>query len=229
MKQVVIFGGGDQARVAYVCLSKDSPYEVVAFTAHEAYIDKGELLGLDLVPFERIEEIYPPERFAMFVAIGFTRVNKARAEVYNDCKRRGYELVSYVSSKIIHWGEFEVGDNCFICEGCIIQPFTQIGNNVAIGPGSIISHDVSIGDHCFISPGVVISGAVNIGPYCFIGANATFRNGITVASECIIGAGAIILEDTKERGVYLGKSTEAASTTSDVLSPFFGTRRSRRQ
>lgn len=36
MKRVVIFGGGDQARTAYVYLSEDSPHEVVAFTAHDA-------------------------------------------------------------------------------------------------------------------------------------------------------------------------------------------------
>jgi sugar O-acyltransferase (sialic acid O-acetyltransferase NeuD family) len=228
MKQVVIFGAGDQARVVYVCLSKDSPYDVVAFTAHESYIDKGKLLGLDVVPFERIEEIYPPERFAMFVAIAFARVNRTRAEVYNDCKRKGYELVSYISSKAIHWGEIEVGDHCIILGSTVIQPFAKIGNNVVIGSGCDIGHDVSIGDHCFIASNAVIPGRVTIGPYCFIGANATFRNGITVAAECVIGAGAIILEDTKERGVYLDKSAEAASTTSDVLSPFFGTSRNQR-
>ncbi len=229
MNQVVIFGEGDQARVVYMYLSKDSAYEVVAFTAHEAYIDQGKLLGLDVVPFERIEEIYPPERFAMFVAIAFGRVNKTRAEVYDDCKRKGYELVSYISSKAIHWGEIKVGDNCFILESTVIHPFVTIGNNVVIASGSIIGHDVSIGDHCFVASGAVISGRVGIGPYCFIGANATFRNGITVAPECIIGAGAIILEDTQERGVYLAQGTEAAPTTSDVLSPFFGALRSSRQ
>jgi hypothetical protein len=46
-------------------------------------------------PFETLEETNPPERFAMYVAIGFSQVNKARAEVYEQCKRRGYELISY--------------------------------------------------------------------------------------------------------------------------------------
>lgn len=229
MKPVVIFGGGDQARVAYVCLSKDSPYQVVAFTAHESYLGDGKrkLLGLDVVPFERIEEIYPPERYAMFVAIGFARVNRTRAEVYQECKGKGYELVSYVSSKTDHLGEVDSGENCFILERNTIHPFVRIGNNVVIGGSCVIGHDVNIGDHCFLAPGVVIAGAVDIGPYCFLGANATIRNAVTVAAECIIGAGAIILEDTRERGVYLTKGTEAASTTSDIIGPFFGIRRNR--
>jgi sugar O-acyltransferase (sialic acid O-acetyltransferase NeuD family) len=222
MKPVVIFGAGDQARVVYIYLSKDSSYEVVAFTVHETHLEEKKLLGLDVVPFERIEEIYPPEYFAMFVAIAFGKVNKTRAQVYNDCRRKGYELVSYINSNASHWGEIEIGDNTFILESTVIQPFTKIGNDVCIGSGCVIGHDVSIGDHCFIAPGVVIPGRVQIGPYCFIGANATFRNGITIGAECIIGAGAIILKDTQDRGVYLGKGTEAAATTSDALSPFFG-------
>ena len=40
-----------------------------------------------------------------------------------------------------------------------------------------------------------------------------------------IGAGAIILEDTRERGVYLAAETPAASITSDLLTPFFGATR----
>ena len=39
--KVVIFGLGDFARIASVYLSKDSPHEVVGFTANERYIVRG--------------------------------------------------------------------------------------------------------------------------------------------------------------------------------------------
>jgi sugar O-acyltransferase (sialic acid O-acetyltransferase NeuD family) len=220
MKKVVIFGTSDFAQVAYVYLSKDSPYEVAAFTVNEQYIGEKKLLGLDVVPFERLEESHPPDRFAMFVAIGFKRVNKARAEVYHACKNRGYELISYISSKATQWGEIEIGDNCFIFENNVIQPFVKIGSNVIIWSGNHIGHHSSIGDHCFIASHAVISGHAKIGPYCFVGVNTTFRDGVTVAPECVIGAGAIILKDTKEKGVYAVKTTEPANVLSDELKSF---------
>ena len=49
MKQVVIFGTGDFAQVAYVYLSKDSPHRVAAFTVHEKYIAERTLLGLESI------------------------------------------------------------------------------------------------------------------------------------------------------------------------------------
>lgn len=38
MRDIVIFGNGDQARTAFIHLSKDSQYSVAAFTAPAAHI-----------------------------------------------------------------------------------------------------------------------------------------------------------------------------------------------
>ena len=227
MKKVVIFGAGDWARMAYIYLTKDSPYEVAAFTVHEAYLSSRKLGALDVVPFGQIEQLYPPDQFGLFVATGYSRVNKDRAAIYDECRSKGYELITYISSQATHWGEIQVGANCFILENSVIQPFATIGNNVVVGLGSLIGHDVEIGDHCFIGPGAVIPGGVKIGPYCFVGANATLRNGITIAPQCVIGAGAMILKDTKEHEVYFAKGTEAAPLRSAALGPYFGKPRPR--
>lgn len=217
MKQVVIFGAGGVGRCAGGMLTKDSPYEVVAFTAHERYIDKGTLYGREVVPYERIEELYPPERYAMFIALGYEKVNRTRAGIYEDCKRKGYELVSYISPKANLWGEIEVGEGCFIMDSTTIHSFTKIGNNVFIGGGCHIGHDVIIGDHCFLAAHTVVLGCVTVEPYCLLGANATINNAITVARECIVGAGVTITKNTEERGVYVNRPPELIPKPSDEL------------
>lgn len=219
MKKIVIFGTGAFGELVEIYLTNDSPYEVVAFTVNQEYITEKTFRGKSVVPFEEIETLYPPDEYSMYVAIGYNKVNKARAEVYNLCKSKGYELITYISSKATFypWGENEIGDNCFIFENNVIQPFVKIGNNVIIWSGNHIGHEAIIGDHCFIASHAVISGNVTIGPYCFIGVNATFRNGITIAPECVIGAGAVILKDTIEKGVYPAKQVEPLEITSDKL------------
>jgi sugar O-acyltransferase (sialic acid O-acetyltransferase NeuD family) len=220
MKQVVIFGTTDFAQVAYVYLTEDSPYRVAAFTVHERYIAEPRLFGLDIVPFEEIERRFPPDDHAMFVAIGFKRLNRVRAEMYQACKGKGYSLISYVSSKAVHSGRYEVGENTFIFESNVIQPFVRIGNNVIIWCGNHIGHHVTIGDHCFIASHAVIPGHVTIGENCFVGVNATIRDGVTIAPNCIIGAGAVVLKDTKEGEVYRAVATEPAPYRSDELKGF---------
>lgn len=207
-KKIVIFGTGDVGQLAHFYFTRDSPYHVVAFTADEKLIEAKEFLGLPLVPFERIEEVYPPDEFSMFVALSYKNVNKVRAEKYHESKRKGYELVSYVCTRSVYWDDLEIGDNCFIFENQTIQPFAKIGNNVTMWSGNHIGHGSVIGDHCFITSHVVVSGHVTIGPYSFLGVNCTIRDGITVAKECVIGAGAVIVKDTEEKGVYIGKAAE---------------------
>jgi sugar O-acyltransferase (sialic acid O-acetyltransferase NeuD family) len=213
-RQVVIFGTGDFARTAETYLREDSKFDVVAFTVDGQYIKSKSLNGLPIVPFEKLGDAYPPSRYAMYVAVGFRRVNKTRAGVYARCKHLGYELITYVNSRATHWGPLAIGDNCFVFEENVIQPNVRIGDDVILWSGNHIGHDSTIGDHCFIASHAVISGNVAIGSYCFVGVNATLRDGITVAPECVIGAGALIMRDTERGGVYSVRGTEPAEKRS---------------
>ncbi len=220
MSNVVIFGTGDFAQVAFEYLRRDSPHDVVAFTAHERFIEGSKLLGLPVVPYESIEETHPPSSHAMFVAVGFSGVNRARRESYEDCRSRGYELISYVNSKAIYWGELEVGPNTFIFEANVIQPFVRIGSNVIVWSGNHIGHHATIHDHCFIASHAVISGGVSVGEETFVGVNATLRDGVEVAPRCVIGAGVLIMKDTEEGDVYSMPGTKPRPMKSWELKGF---------
>jgi len=221
MKEVVIFGAGDQAQVAFVCLTEDSPYKVAAFTVNRSYIQEGQdLLGRPVVPFEDLEKSHPPDRYSMLVSVGFKRVNELRTELYQQCKAKGYELISYVSSRAIRFSNVEVGDNCFILEANVLQPFVRIGNNVVLWSGNHIGHHSRIEDDVFIASHAVISGKVTIGRGSFVGVNATFRDGVRVAPRCVVGAGATILRDTTEGEVFVGPRTDPDSRKSWELKSF---------
>jgi sugar O-acyltransferase (sialic acid O-acetyltransferase NeuD family) len=220
MADVVLFGVGDFARVAKVYLDEDSDHRVVAFTANERYIAQRELEGLPVVAFETLHRSHPPEHHAMFVAIGFSGVNHARREVYEECKAKGYELITYVNSRADYWGELAIGDNCFVFEENVIQPNVRIGNNVILWSGNHIGHDSTIEDHVFIASHAVVSGNCRIGESSFVGVNATFRDGVTVAPRCVIGASALIMKDTIEGAVYSVRGTEPLEKKSWDLTGF---------
>lgn len=208
MKKIVIFGAGSLARLAYIHFSNDSQYEVVAFTVNEEYLDNKQIFDLDVVPFETIERAYPSDVFSMFVAVGYKKANQARAQIYDQCKTKGYYLVSCLSSKFNQLYYVKTGDNCLLMPHVIVQPYAEIGNDVIVWDGGYIGYNSHIGDHSYISAGAIISGNVDVGNYCFIGANATIKDGVTIAPECVIGAGAVILKDTERGRVYRGQSAE---------------------
>jgi len=217
MAKAIIYGNQQWAELVYFYLTHDSPHQVAAFTVLEKYIDKTELMGLPVVPFETVENKYSPDDFSMLVAFGFRRINEIRKERYEQAGQKGYKLISYISTRAVTWPQLKAGENCIVCESCSIQPFASIGNNVVIATGAVISHHSVISDHCFIAPGAKILGGATVEPNCFIGANATIRESVTVARDCLVGAGVVINKDTKPRGVYIARPPELVPKPSTEL------------
>ena len=216
-RQVVVFGDGQVAELAHYYLVHDLPHDVVAFAVDRDRMTGPSFRDLPVVAFEDVATEYPPDRFSMFIAIGYPRINKVRQEKYLRAKEMGFELITYVSSKAMVWPSTVIGDNCLIMEGNIIQPFARIGSDVVMWAGCHIGHHAVIKDHCFVSSHTVISGNVTVEENCFFGVNATIRNGVTIGREGVIGAGAVIMKDTNERGVYIAPGPQLLPMTSDRL------------
>jgi sugar O-acyltransferase (sialic acid O-acetyltransferase NeuD family) len=218
MSKLILFGTGDIAQLANYYFAIDSEHEVACFTVDKAFLNgKSEFEGRPLIPFEEILEKYPPSEYKMFVALSYAKMNKLREQKYNEAKTKGYELVSYVSSRCTYLSQFREGDNCFIFEDNTIQPFVKIGNNVTLWSGNHIGHHSVIDDHNFISSHVVISGHCHVESNCFLGVNSTVGHKVRIARETLLGAGVVVSKDTVEQGVYVpAKSVLLDKKSSDI-------------
>ena len=205
--KVVIFGVSDTAELAHWYLQNDTSYadkyEVIAFTVNKNYISKSEFKNLPVVAFEYLEEIYPPNEYKLFAPITGIKMNMFRKNIYKEGKCKGYEFISYISSKATLCGN-TIGENCFILEDNTIQPFTTIGNNVVMWSGNHIGHHGKIDDHVFFTSHVVLSGHCHVEERAWFGVNATIRDGITIGKGSLIAMGALITKSTDQDGVYMG-------------------------
>lgn len=220
MEKVVIFGNSAGTHLIYSLMMEDTAYQVEGFTVDKAYIKEEKFCGLPVVPFDEIEAIYPPGEYKMLVSILANRINKTRAEKYLLAKAKGYQFISYISSKATTSPDLIMGENCFISDFAICRPSVRIGNNVMIMSGSLIGLDSVIKDHCYIAARATLLGENVVEPYSFIGANATVLEGITVAREGVVGAGVVVHENTQEKGVYRVPPPTLLPISSDRLDHF---------
>lgn len=217
MKKIIIFGITDFAEVVNYYLTQDKNYKVVCFSLDEKYIHQDNFNGLPIVAFENIESIYPPSEYAMFIAIGYNKMNKVREQKYIEAKNKGYELITYIAPRVSLYNNIIIGDNCFIFEDNTLQPFSRIGNNTILWSGNHLGHHSVIGDNCFITSHVVIAGRVTIGNNTFIGINSTIRDNITIGKENMLGAGSLILKNTDDFSVYSPEETAKSKVPSNRL------------
>jgi sugar O-acyltransferase (sialic acid O-acetyltransferase NeuD family) len=213
----VIFGNGSTARVVHAEITHNTPHEVAGFCVDRAYLAEKELLGLPVVPFDEVEKHFPPDKYKMFVAVGYVNVNKLRADRYQQAKSAGYEFPNVIAKSAVTYPDLQIGDNCMIGSCTVIHPQVKIGNNVLIGSGCNLAHDLDMGDNCFLSDQVAIAGFVTVGPNCFIGTGAVIRNKVRVGRESVIGAAVAIMEDVDDRSVLFCDPPVKLPITSDRL------------
>lgn len=217
MKDIVVFGSGPMAELAALYLREDAGRRVAGFTVDASYATASALSGLPLVPFNELEERFPPSDYDLFVALAYTKLNKLRRAKVDEGKARGYGIAHYVSSRATRFSTFEAAENQFILEDNTIQPFARVGRNVTLWSGNHIGHHSTIAEDVFIASHVVVSGGVTIGARSFIGVNVTIRDHVTIGSDCVIGAGALVLQDIPDGSVLAPGGTEISKVPSHRL------------
>lgn len=209
LDKIVIFGTTQFSYMLQKMIERENAAEIVAYTINERYMNSESVNthnGCLLYSFEQLEKVFPPNKYKILNSIGYTKMNSLRSEITNECKKKCYELVSFISRESTVLTELNGIGN-------IVLPGAYIGCNVEIGDynvfytGSILTHHIKVKDYSFIAAGCTVGGNVIIGSNCFLGMNSTIKNGVSIANFSLIGASSYIDKDTEQYGVYVPERT----------------------
>ncbi|WP_297089089.1 acetyltransferase [uncultured Draconibacterium sp.] len=203
MKEIVLFGIGPMAVNVFYCYQQFSKRKVAAFTVDDSFIQDDNFLDKPVVPFETVQNMYPPDKYEMFVAMSYSDINRNRELKCKEAREKGYKLGSFIHPNAAVFSDLKIGDNCFVAACVSVQPNVVLGNNVFLRDSCNIGHDTRIADNCYIGGGASISGCITIKKNVFLGKGTVLRDGITIAENCIIGAGVTMLNDTCPGEVFV--------------------------
>lgn len=215
-----MYGTGAVAKLARFLLSQESPHEVVATAVDEDHLEQAPRLDLPLVSFEKVVESYPPDQFAMFIAVGYSRMNGLRAARYRTAKSMGYELITHVSPRASTWPDIDIGENCLVMDQAVIQPFARVGNDCILWSGSYVGHEAQIGDHCYMAARATVSGLATVGERCFLGTGSITRDGIRIGDRCLVGAGVVMTHDAPPSTIHAAAEPRLLPGRSERLPSF---------
>ena len=207
MKNLIIYGVGTQAELAYAYFEKDSEYTVVAFTIEESYLKETQFFGLPLYPFENIENFISPNEADIYVAIGPIKLLSLMENFCEKAKAKGYVLASYCSTTVKNFFEPSYGENCFIDNASFFQPSVKMGKGVTLS-GAKVGHHAEIGNFSFLCTSI-IGGKAIIEDYVFVGIGAIIREGVRIGKGSIIGMGCVITADIAPYSVCATSGTKA--------------------
>jgi 2,3,4,5-tetrahydropyridine-2,6-dicarboxylate N-acetyltransferase len=106
----------------------------------------------------------------------------------------------------------EIGDNCVIMMGAVINIGSVIGERTMIDMNTVIGGRAIIGKDCHIGAGSVIAGVIEppsaqpvvIGDNVVMGANAVVLEGVKIGNGCVIAAGSVVISDVPDNSVVAG-------------------------
>ena len=203
-RDIVIVGAGETAELAWEYFTNDSAFRVVAFAVERRFLTSSSFCGLPVIPLESVADVYPPSAYGAFVAVSYVQLNRPRARLCGLLQSRGYELVSYVSSRAFVWRTAAIGRNCLVLEHNVLQHGVTLEDDVYLWSGNHVGHRTRIGAHTFVSSQIVVSGFCDIGTSCFLGVNACISDHVRIADDTVLGAGAVVVKDTEPGKIYVG-------------------------
>ena len=213
-KDLIIFGIGKIAEVVHYYAKEECGYNVVAFAVDEQFKKVITFKELPVVSFDKIELQYPPDKFEMFIAVGYQDLNRLRETKCNESREKGYNLVSVISPLANLPSNISTGWNCFIMPPAIVHPCVQIKNNVFIWSGAMVAHHSVIEDNCWLTSCCNISGNVKIGANTFVAVNATVGHSVNIGKNCFLGANSLVTKNLEDEKVVIAESSKALRLTS---------------
>lgn len=202
MKKIIIFGLDQFADTVYELLNEENKFDVVCFCVDREYIPENKFkFGLPIVEFDKIKDIFQPEKHEIIFCIGYTKMNLIRKEKMQQVLEWGYSIHEYRHPTAIIQTE-DIGIGNIFMEGVIIGRGVAIGDGNIFWPASHIAHHTHVGNYNFFTISTAIAGNIIIGDYCVFGANCTVKNGVKIADGTLVGAGAYIAKTTKSWSVY---------------------------
>lgn len=198
-KKSFIFGASVLGRLLFFYLNQDkTPPE--AFVVDDAYYNCSQFCGVSVIPYSQVRNLFPPEGYTAYVAIGYMSMNAVRQEACQRLLAAGYHLPNYIHPAVMNYNA-EMGYGNLLFPGVVLDAYTQLGSGNILYPNAIISHDSKIGNFNFFAPRAALAGDITVGDRNFFGLNCSVKNGVTIGDYCLIGASAYVNSDLKSGSV----------------------------
>lgn len=204
MKNVIIIGAGDAAKLVIDIINEMNKSEVVEKIEILGCVDddltkhNSKILGYPVLGnLEWLIKNHSNSNVYLSISITSTKVKEKIVDKLSSGK---FKYINAIHPKSSISDFSEIGSGVIISSGAIIAPSAIIGDYVYVNFNSTVGHDVSIGEYSSIMPGVNLAGFANIGKCTYVGMDATILQQKKTGEYSTIGANALVTKDV-EAGV----------------------------
>jgi sugar O-acyltransferase (sialic acid O-acetyltransferase NeuD family) len=204
MKNIVLFGGGNQAHYTIDIIEKEKKYNIVGIidSIHDIGSERFgyKILGRQ----EDLKELitkYNISGGVISIGDNWSRyaVSQQIHKIFPD-----FIFVNAIHPSVIIGNTTELGYGIVAMAGCIFNPKAKIGNFTFFATGAQVEHDNIIHDFASISAGSITGGYVTIGKFSAITLGVTVLDRIEIGENTVVGAGSLVTKSLPDNILAYG-------------------------
>ncbi len=199
-KKLAIFGNSLMAELVHFYFNKFTDYKTSFFVTERKFLKEKKIKSVNVISLDNFLKLNKDE-FTVFIAIGYSSLNKKREEFYHFFKKKNFKLTNFIHPLASAYHN-KIGDNNFIMDNVSINPYTKIGSNNIFWSNSIIGHHNIVGNNNFFSGNSTISGNCKIKNNCFFGVNSSTKDNIDIGNFCFIDANQYVAKRLKQKTFF---------------------------
>lgn len=212
MKNIVLFGGGNQAHYTIDIIEKEKKFNIVGIidSVHEvdSYRFGYKVLGRQ----ENLQDLmgkYEIEGGVISIGDNWSRY-KVYTQIINLVP--DFNFVNAIHPSVIIGNRVELGVGIVAMAGCIFNPNAKIGNFTFFATGSQVEHDNEICDFASISAGSITGGYVKIGKYTAITLGVIVMDRIEIGENTVVGSGSLVTKSLPDDVLAYGNPIKIIRT-----------------
>ncbi len=204
MKNIVLFGGGNQAHYTIDIIEKENKYNIVGIidSVHDIGSERFgyKVLGRQ----ENLNELiskYDIHGGVISIGDNWSRylVHQQILEITPD-----FVFVNAIHPSVVIGNTTEMGVGIVAMAGCIFNPKAKIGNFTFFATGAQVEHDNVIHDFASISAGSITGGYVTLGKFSAITLGVTILDRIEIGKNTVVGAGSLVIKSLPDNVLAYG-------------------------
>jgi sugar O-acyltransferase (sialic acid O-acetyltransferase NeuD family) len=204
LKNIVLFGGGNQAHYTIDIIEKEGKYNIVGIVDSKHDIGSNRF-GYTIIG--RIENL--PNLISNYnihggiISIGD---NWSRYKVSKNILNiiPNFSFINAIHPSVIIGNTTKLGVGIVAMAGCIFNPKAVIGDFTFFATGAQIEHDCIIHNYASISAGSVTGGYVTIGELSAVTLGVTIIDRVDIGTNTVVGAGSLVTKSLPDNVLAYG-------------------------
>ena len=202
MRDLIIIGGGEHARVVIEAARSLAAWNVLGFV--DPLPCDETVARMKVARLGHDEAIGQRPDAALVLGIGTAGLDDRRQKAVTSLNAASERWATVIHAAAWVSPTATLGAGSVVLAGAVINSGARIGRHCIVNSRACIEHDAALGEFVHAAPGSIVAGGASVGDASYLGIGSLIRDHRTIGRGCLVGMGAAVTGNFGDGAVLVG-------------------------